>query len=41
MQQMRSGYHSLSTLIAINSDRVLATSAIAGAMLLGAWIQTL
>lgn len=41
MRQMRDGYSGLSTLIGLNLDRVLTTSAIAGTMLLAAWLQSL
>lgn len=40
MRQMRDGYHGLSSLVGLHADRLWATSAIAGAVLLAAWVQS-
>ena len=41
MRHVRHGYSGLSTLVGLNIDRVLTGSAIAGTMLLAAWLQSL
>ena len=41
MQHLHSGYRGLSAFVGLNIDRVLATGAIAGAVLLAGWVQSL
>lgn len=41
MRHVRDSYYGLHTLLVLNGDRVMATAAIAGTMLLAAWIQSL
>ena len=41
MRHMRDGYNGLSSLIALHADRAWAAGAIAGMMLLAAWVQSL